>query len=289
MYHNIIFKNNKGVSLIITFFILTIILAIVLSISALSYNQIKIIRSVGNSVSAFYAAESGLEKVLYYDRKQIPAGGARGSCDISNVCPVCDPGLPGDCQEVNCYDWQITGNDCDPLTCSDCQITFKSKINTSGSYNIDMTVIQQCKISTGTVNSYGFYKDVSRAIKLDSAQKVSSLVIPFSGATAHAQGQTGVNMVISAIVTDPNNVGIDVVVAAITGLGDENENQCDPSPPPPFTECTYREVVLEPVGDGSYSKPWNFGLQGVDYSINIMAVDNDGNCVEVSDITITWQ
>ena len=136
MHNNYILKNpsaiglrtrqEKGVSLIITFFILTIILAIVLSISILLYGEIKIIRNIGNSVIAFYAADSGVEKVLYYDRVQIPAGGTRGLCNIGNICPDCDPSLPGDCQEINC-DWSSpTGSDCSLLTCRDCKVSFKS-------------------------------------------------------------------------------------------------------------------------------------------------------------------
>jgi hypothetical protein len=65
-------KNQNGVSLIITFFIMTIILSVVLSISAILYSEVKIIRNVGNSVTAFYAADSGVEKILYYDRVVLP-------------------------------------------------------------------------------------------------------------------------------------------------------------------------------------------------------------------------
>lgn len=284
-------NNQRGVSLIIIFFILTIILAVVLSISVILQSQIKIIRNIGDSVTAFYAADSGVEKVLYYDRKQIPAGGSRGICNICNTCiGNCTPGL--NCVESNCYDCvssQVSLNGCDPITCSDCNITFKSEMNPSGSYKLDITAQQQCKISTGTINSYGFYKDISRAIRLDSAKKVSSLVIPSSGATATVQGKTGVNIVTSADVLDPNNIGIESVVAIITGLGAENENQCDPAPSLPFTECTYREVTLTSGGGGSYSHPWNFGLQGVTYTISIFAIDNNGNCVEVSNVIITYQ
>ena len=296
MYHNKIYKNyEKGVSLIMTIFIMTIMLAIVLSIGILLYSQIKILRNIGDSVVAFYAADSGVEKVLYYDRRQIPVGGTgRGLCymfDIDNPaqCSDCTPGTNGDCVESNCYNYSLTGPDCDPLTCSDCNITFSSEMNPGEHYNLDIVVKQQCKISTGTINSYGIYEEVSRAIRLDSATKVSSLVIPSSGATANFQGQTGVNMTISADVLDPNNVGIESVVAIITGLGAENENQCDPTPPLPFTECTYREVILTSGGGGTYSHPWNFGLQGVTYTISIFAYDNDGNCVEASNIEIIYQ
>lgn len=280
--NNIIFKEQEeGVSLIITFFILTIILAIVLSISVLLYGQIKIIRNIGNSVVAFYAADSGVEKVLYYDRKRVPDLAGRG------ICNICSVGVCLDCDECD-----LTGLDCGIQTCSDCRIVFSSEMNPnkSDNYNVDIVVNQQCKISSGTINSYGFYEDVSRAIRLDSAMKVSSLNIFSSGATATAQGQTGLNIVISADILDPDNIGIESVIAAITGLGDENGNICDPvcnDDDGPC--CTYREIALTSGGGGTYSHPWNYGLQGVTYNISIMAIDNDGNCIEVKNVTINYE
>jgi len=41
-------NTQKGVTLIITFFIMTIMLAIVLGISVIMYSGIKIIRNIGN-------------------------------------------------------------------------------------------------------------------------------------------------------------------------------------------------------------------------------------------------
>lgn len=278
--------NNleRGVSLIITFFIMTIILSVVMAISTILYSEIKIIRNIGNSVVSFFAADGGVEKVLYYDRKEVPIGGERGMCNICNACP--------DCQQCSL----VSGLDCQPETCSDCHIVLlRNFINDTGeSYNLDIVVNQQCKISSGTINSYGFYKDASRAIRLDSKTKVSSLYMPPGGAYATAETHAnGVNMSISVNVLDPEGVGIESVVAAISGSGQENSNQCDPTPPEPFTECTYREVALaSPSGNCNAGEicqaNWNFGIVGVTYHINIMATDNNGNCVEVKDIIITY-
>ena len=59
-------KNNKekGVSLYIAVVITSILLAIVLGISAILVGQIKIIRGMENSVLALYAAETGIERAL---------------------------------------------------------------------------------------------------------------------------------------------------------------------------------------------------------------------------------
>ena len=88
--------DEKGVSLIITFFTMTIILIIVLSMSIILYSEIKVLRNIGNSVVSFYAADSGIEKILYYDRQVLsavssgtPCGGGCPSgqtCNAGNVC-----------------------------------------------------------------------------------------------------------------------------------------------------------------------------------------------------------
>jgi len=266
------FNNpQKGVSLIITFFISIIILFIVLSISTLLYSEIKIIRNMGNSISAFYAAESGVEKVLYYDRK-MKVGDTRGACNICNACPDCEDCIP-------------TGTDCTPATCSDCKIAFKTEIipETPGEkyYNIEATVNQQCKISNISLNSYGFFKNVSRAINFGSDMKVSSIVISNPGATITANGK----VTISVNVSDPDGVGIESVVAAVYGLGDDNS--CDPACSPTPC-CMYREIDLsDDEGDGTWQKPWNDGISGENYTINIFAMDNLGYCVQISNVTVT--
>jgi hypothetical protein len=156
--------NQKGVSLIITFFIMIIILAVVLSISILLYSEIKIIRNVGNSVVSFYAADSGIEKVLFYDRQVLPMTFTTTACDIDNPCTaegqicnhnVCatpagprglcsiylfDPvkypdACPSDSSEYGVYcapdpaflppvSTAAGHNGCDPSICDDCTISF---------------------------------------------------------------------------------------------------------------------------------------------------------------------
>jgi len=81
---------QRGVSLIIVFFIMMIILSVVLSISTILYTQLKNVRNTSDSVISYYAAESGIEQVNYDIKKNIvicaPATG--NSCQIST--PVLD-------------------------------------------------------------------------------------------------------------------------------------------------------------------------------------------------------
>ena len=56
---------ERGVSLYLALLIMTILLSIGLGISAILFSQIKIISGIGDSVVAFYAADTGIEEVLY--------------------------------------------------------------------------------------------------------------------------------------------------------------------------------------------------------------------------------
>lgn len=56
--------SQKGISLFLAVIILTIILTIVLGLSTILIGQIKMIRGMGNSVVALYAADTGIEQVL---------------------------------------------------------------------------------------------------------------------------------------------------------------------------------------------------------------------------------
>jgi len=70
----------------ITFFIMIIILSIVLSISALLYSQVKVIRNIGDSMVSFYVADSGIEKVIYYDRQVLPTIANSQNCTSDTDC-----------------------------------------------------------------------------------------------------------------------------------------------------------------------------------------------------------
>ena len=61
---------KKGVSLYITILILSILTATLLSLVSISISQIKIIWATGNSVRAFFAADSGIEEALFRARQQ---------------------------------------------------------------------------------------------------------------------------------------------------------------------------------------------------------------------------
>jgi len=55
---------QRGISLYLAIIVLAIVLAAALGLAAILVGQIKIIRGMGNSVVAFYAADTGIEQVL---------------------------------------------------------------------------------------------------------------------------------------------------------------------------------------------------------------------------------
>jgi len=100
-------KNNqeKGVALFLSVLIISVILAIGLGISGILIQQIKISGNIGDSVVAFYAADSGIEQQIYdlyknethsSEYEEILNSGAYYS--VSVVCSQgnenCLPGIP---------------------------------------------------------------------------------------------------------------------------------------------------------------------------------------------------
>jgi len=76
--------KNRGVSLYLSIVIITILLAVVLGLSAILAKQIKMIRGMENSVTAFYAAESGIEWILNF-RANLQQQQAN-NCNESHPC-----------------------------------------------------------------------------------------------------------------------------------------------------------------------------------------------------------
>jgi len=60
-------NKERGVSLYIAFMIMTTLLGIALGTSTLLFSQLGVLKGIGHSVFAFYAAEAGLERALYLD------------------------------------------------------------------------------------------------------------------------------------------------------------------------------------------------------------------------------
>lgn len=61
--------DNKGVTLLIVVSILGSITAIAFGVSLILLTEVRLSEDISKTVAAFYAADSGAEKILYSDRK----------------------------------------------------------------------------------------------------------------------------------------------------------------------------------------------------------------------------
>lgn len=123
-------KKTKGTALLMTILILTVILSIAFGVASLMLGEMKLSKDVPNSLKAYYAAETGIERKLYEIRKNSDFNDIGNPADLSN----CSYGTLGVfCLESsdNCYSVNVI----------------------QGTPNI--------------IKSYGCYKGVKRAIEVN--------------------------------------------------------------------------------------------------------------------------
>jgi hypothetical protein len=227
MLNNFKLKNlnsEKGVSLIITFFIMIIILAVVLSTSTLLYSEIKVIRNISYSVSAFYSADSGIEKVLFYDRQILPSLGD-GAVGERGLCYMCDTGNPYRCpngsgdNSLFCNDCTQTPLDtemagCNANTCDNCEISFNTSFG--GKYYEVIAKVSPSsdeKFSVLEVKSKGTYKNVYRQIDINSRKKGPQDIIIIENACVDPISSSEEETI--TIYADITSQLIDVVISEV--------------------------------------------------------------------------
>lgn len=315
MFHNKALKINKGekgVSLVIAFFIMVIIVAIVLAITTLLYNEIKMIRNIGNSVVAFYAADSGIEKVLYYDRKVHPLVGegenavqvSRGLCAMveynatsnATACPtkaqVSSVNSALNCNQVPGIDFKTLNdvtqtNGCDPGVCNNCTITFATDFPADASGN-GKNYIVSAKVApnaeTGSVDlvidSLGEYKKLTRKVELFNAATTAQDVLAITGAyaeplsypVASCTSGQGINIVIEAKSV---NV-ISNVTAYIKTSWDQDYGNIPPE------RIVSLMLSNGTVNNGEFSAIW-CGPEG-SYFVDAVVTDEAGYSVSIENI-----
>ena len=73
--------SQKGVSLYLALMIMGVLLAIALGMSTIFIGQTKMLKEMGNSVIAFYAADAGIEKSLTQRNDPTPLDGYSETLD----------------------------------------------------------------------------------------------------------------------------------------------------------------------------------------------------------------
>lgn len=76
--------SQSGFALYFAIIIMSILLAVVFSISTITLAQIRSIRRMGDSIIAFYAADTGAERALYEGRFGAPPPGTIFEGTLSN-------------------------------------------------------------------------------------------------------------------------------------------------------------------------------------------------------------
>ena len=249
-----------------------IILGVVLFISALLYSEVKIIKNIGDSTIAFYAADSGAEKILYYDRQKIPTGAVRGIC---NICDALDNSFVTGYDSNTCFATPNSTNGC--TKCKDCTITFKTTMATTPQkyYNaaVNISTLQregQCPLSLGQLKSIGTYLNTSRAVYLNTTGDVKTGLGPgMSNPQAIISGNGKIT--ISVTISPYPDCKKDSVTAYIY---DQSNGSL------------VATLELTASGQCNYSKPWQPPGIGP-YSISIGAIDQiNGFCSSVTVIPV---
>jgi len=87
-------KFKTGVSVLFVVFIMTIVLAIALGVSGIIFKQTKMLGEMGQSVAAFFAADSGIEQLLFLLYKSPPPQPlSTGECGGANFQVLTKCGL----------------------------------------------------------------------------------------------------------------------------------------------------------------------------------------------------
>ena len=241
-------KKQKGVSLIITFFIMIIILAVVFSISALLFSQIKLIKNMGSSIISLDAADSGVEKVLFYDRQVLPVVkenpdgmqilAKRGLCamypysetDNKNACPkssdianfdsslYCEPNINFSAPVL--IDPVKHPDGCDIDVCDDCKISFTTTLNSNTTYTVDASVFPSDEDTSANfqIDSRGTYSGAQRQIRVFNTFPSSQAVVNIADACANPKSRPqgfAITISANAYVAAPGTDSISSVEAYI--------------------------------------------------------------------------
>jgi hypothetical protein len=159
-------EGQKGISLFLTIIILAILLAISLGVSTILFGQIKTIGEIGKSITAFYAADTGTERMLYENKLCL--------VDCPPLCPIdcgaeenpCPPGC--DLENLGCEHRENCPCPCSgcagwPDSCDGLQDNTQIEDSLGGYSDYEAIFFTWSQISI--IQSVGKYQGVQRAIE----------------------------------------------------------------------------------------------------------------------------
>jgi len=140
---NFQFSNEKGVSLLFIVLITGLILAIALGLCAILIQEMGIMAEIGYSVSAFYAADNGIEEALYDLYQHHPPNSAEHFGTIDDA------------------QYQTFAKCCNP-DLEECSLTSPEECPLGAAY-----IDPQCNAKNYCLKSLGSYKRIKRGIEIN--------------------------------------------------------------------------------------------------------------------------
>ena len=158
-------NQEKGVSLIITFLIMTIMFAVVLGIITVLLVELKVVGNTGDSVSSFYAADSGVEKTFYLERASVAIGSpiGKGFCRICTTCRS----ITNDCS--NCRLTALASRGCRSSSCNNCKVRYSSNFD-NRKFDVEATITPGPSNPVFFILSTGYYNNIKRTSFFDSSK-----------------------------------------------------------------------------------------------------------------------
>ncbi len=254
-------KYQKGISIFIIMTIISMVSITILGVTAIMTSEMKISRNIGDSVIAFFVADTGIERSFYYDRKKIPQGANRGFC---NICDSC----------LNCYECVtestiVEEDGCNPLTCHGCKISFYDDTLNNRRYKISAETNQGDGLTKTIFKSYGDFRETTRAIELSITTinpPTPGIIIEETSVTPRSEKE-GTTFEVKAKIYASGETEIDEesVIAYITNLNNFNE----------------LSINLSKMQDDFFEGSWTINEES-SYNVIIKACDINENCFERS-------
>jgi len=247
--------TEKGVSLIVVFLIMTIMLAMVLGLVSFVLNQTNIIGNLSHSVSSFYAADTGIDKTFYL----INAAGS-----FCNVCAFCN-----DCAQ--CTLTPLAQNGCNPQTCNNCQLTYTSGFDQrTFEVTAELTPLDEETLNV-CIASDGFYKNTVR--NFDFCNSVSAPRVAQYAYVANSSASTVQKFDIADLSLEA------------TGTTDPNPQALTLSPDRNFVYVVASSSSFPTLAKYNASDLSLVNKRNIDAGPRFIAVSPDGNFVYTVSIT----
>lgn len=122
-------NNQKGVSVYLTIVIMVVLLAVVLGLASIIVGGAKIAGTLGDSVKAFHAADSGIEYSLYCVKFN------NGDCKASWECANSYESSSSENAFSTSYGWKVNMYDSAGVACESSSSIAVSKVESEGTYS----------------------------------------------------------------------------------------------------------------------------------------------------------